>query len=79
MGKNAFLVECTFSPLSLVLESTLYSVYDSAFIFFCHAKPTCNYAFLEEKELYPATISLPIGVPFSGSGFNGVFLCVLFM
>lgn len=35
--------------------------------------------FLEEKELYFTTVSLLINVPFSGSGFNGVFLPVFYI
>lgn len=73
-------MENTFPPLPVVLKSTVYSIYDSAFTFFVmQSLLTVSYAFLEERELYPVTISLRIGVPFSGSGFNGVFLCVLFM
>lgn len=34
--------------------------------------------FLEEKEPYLTTVSLLINVPFSGSGFNGVFLPVFY-
>lgn len=40
----------------------------------CDVKSICKYVFLEERELYPATVSLLINVAFSGFAFNGSFL-----
>lgn len=79
MGKKCISYGKHFSPFTGGVKiHCIFNIW-FCFYFLCHAKPTYSYAFLEERELYPVTISLRIGVPFSGSGFNGVFLCVLFM
>lgn len=62
------------------MSQTFFLVYDFFSLWLCiyflfHAKSTCKRAFLKERAHNPATISLPIDVPFSGSGLNGVFLC----
>lgn len=76
--KNAFLMENTFPPLPVVLKSTVYSIYDSAFTFFVMQSLLTVMPFWRKGNFIQLQF-LCIGVPFSGSGFNGVFLCVLFM
>lgn len=78
MGKNAFLMENTFPPLPVVLKSTVYSIHDSAFKFFVMQSLLTVMPFWRKGNFIQLQF-LCIGVPFSGSGFNGVFLCVLFM